>query len=525
MKEYLKTFLEEFAEEYRKLFVFLTNNRLLRWYCALLLLIFRGGKLTDNNVFIDSEIMRIQPFELMYTWYGANRFSLNITKHLFRMFRLAPYLSNIMAGIAFWLFVILFCFFLNEHFSLTENLRSKIGLCIAAGFCISAPCLTEQYAFTLQAFEITLSMAVSVFGAYSAGKFLNEGKSPFWVITALASIVWILGSYQAFAQVYMALVCITLIGEYESNVCGHVLKTALLHSLLFVVGFVCYILLAKLFCLHAGASSSYIDGQFYWGEIPLAESLNRIKMEFDALYCGIFPVLYNSHCGIMAILVFPCLYLHSGKKRILDLLWQFAFLSFLIATPMFVTLITGSRTPIRAQLIYPIVQAFLGFFLWNTVSGQLLRFNRKALVSCAFAFLTLIFAWEIWGQGMNVVQLNQTLKDSLEQDVLTGERMYADICRIADRSDMQNCTVVFVGTRSVRLPDSAARGEAIGRSFFDWVDSREVGFFNLLGMNMKPPSAEQYEEARLAAEGRDSWPALESVFKLSDDCVVVKLSD
>ena len=40
--------------------------------------------------------------------------------------------------------------------------------------------------------------------------------------------------------------------------------------------------------------------------------------------------------------------------------------------------------------------------------------------------------------------------------------------RVADRSDVQNCPVVFVGTRSARIPNTAARGEVIGYSYFDF---------------------------------------------------------
>lgn len=131
---------------------------------------------------------------------------------------------------------------------------------------------------------------------------------------------------------------------------------------------------------------------------------------------------------------------------------------------------------------------------------------------------------------MNLAQLNQTMHDSLSHDILTAQRMYMDICRMADREDMQNQKVVFVGTRDSRLPQSAARGEVIGHSFFDFgitdigITNRAVSLLNYLGMNAGSVSAKDYIAAIDAAKDKPCWPAADSVFKL-DDCIVIKLSD
>ena len=131
---------------------------------------------------------------------------------------------------------------------------------------------------------------------------------------------------------------------------------------------------------------------------------------------------------------------------------------------------------------------------------------------------------------MSLIQLNQTLYDTYTHDVLTAERMYSDICHVADRDDMQNQKVVFVGSRDARIPNASTRGEVIGHSFFDFgitsigVSNRVISLFNYLGMNLDSPSPDDYIHALEAAKGKPCWPAKDSIFYLND-CIVVKLSN
>lgn len=129
-------------------------------------------------------------------------------------------------------------------------------------------------------------------------------------------------------------------------------------------------------------------------------------------------------------------------------------------------------------------------------------------------------------------QLWETAHEQYVSDTLTANRMYLDICHTADRSDMENCRVVFVGTRAAGLGGTPLFGDVIGHSFFEWdasgpigVSGRENVFFKTLGLYMASPTEEEYREALISYEGRPLWPASDSVFLLTPDTVVVKLSE
>ena len=191
------------------------------------------------------------------------------------------------------------------------------------------------------------------------------------------------------------------------------------------------------------------------------------------------------------------------------------------------------RTPVRGQLVFPLLLGAFACIFYCFAVGCLERFKgfsvKPRCVVVSILFVAMFY--QSWVQGMDLVQLNQTLHDTLVNDRIIAQQMYGDIRRVADRSDMQNCPVVFVGTRSARIPNTAARGEVIGYSYFDFgltnigINNRTTGSFNLMGLNLATPTVEEYEQALQEAADKPCWPAKESVFLLDDGCVAVKLSE
>ena len=75
------------------------------------------------------------------------------------MIRLVPYLSNLLTAAFLFLAALLFAFCLQTWIPVLKKKPYDKGLLLAAAFFVTAPSLAEQYAYTLQAFEITLSCA------------------------------------------------------------------------------------------------------------------------------------------------------------------------------------------------------------------------------------------------------------------------------------------------------------------------------------------------------------------------------
>lgn len=124
-------------------------------------------------------------------------------------------------------------------------------------------------------------------------------------------------------------------------------------------------------------------------------------------------------------------------------------------------------------------------------------------------------------------------QEAYRNDVLAANRMYPEICRIADRPDMEQCVVVFTGGMDSGLQGPAVLGELAGRSFFDaeahtagGVSARAGCLFQILGMDLQvqPENLEQYHQAIQFMKDAPDWPAQGSIRKMGD-VVVVRLSE
>ncbi len=527
--DYWNRMARELLETGNDLVSFYKEKKKLRWYCAFVILVTWVIKIVYEDIFIDSEIMMLEPYALLHSWYGSKRFGLIVTKKLFNMIRLVPVVSNLLFVIVLWNVVLLLCFCMEQW--LAEDSLKPYAMYLFAAVFVTTPTLAEQYVFTLQSFEITMAMVYCIVAAFCAGEAVYHKKTIIWHLISLAFMIWGFASYQAFVPFYIALVLISFICSYQKSQGIYGLKHAMQQILLFLAGFILYILMAEFLCRWKGGDSSYVNAMFAWGKQDVQECLRSIREDFMVIYGGWVPVLFHKYFGICAFLAAAILIYNERKTRSWNYVWYSAAVVMLMLAPMYVTVITGIRTPIRSQLVFPLVWAFAAAALWIGIGRILLERKWCLGIKKVICGLLLVLGLhQAWYQGMNLVQLSQTLHEAVEHDRMMANRLYADICHVADRPDMQNCKVAFVGTRDARLATSVTRGEVIGHSYFDFgitdigVTNRVNALFNLLGMNMCPPTAEEYGRAVAACEGRDIWPASEAIFYV-DDVLVVKLSD
>ena len=79
----IRQFAGEAAADIRELRQFLKKEKALKLICLSLILICWGLKIVYDDIFIDSEIMSLEPYALLQSWYGSRRFSLIFTKKYF----------------------------------------------------------------------------------------------------------------------------------------------------------------------------------------------------------------------------------------------------------------------------------------------------------------------------------------------------------------------------------------------------------------------------------------------------------
>ena len=174
----------------------------------------------------------------------------------------------------------------------------------------------------------------------------------------------------------MALVLISFLGSYETDMHKGQEEA---FSLWYPTGYHFYYRIYFIFpysfilCRIKGGDSSYVDAMFMWGTLSKAECLHYVKDEFRALYCGVVPVLYNRFFGIMAFCCTIFLAVRSVKLHFKKWYWYFLGLFLLFASPMFVTLLSGMRTPVRGLAWYFLLLLgafalhFLLFCMWDAV--------------------------------------------------------------------------------------------------------------------------------------------------------------
>lgn len=527
----IRSFSAQVREAWCSLCSYYRREKALRWFTAILILFLYGIRLAYGDISIDSDIMLVDPDQLLFSWYGHQRFGLIFTKYLFSLKRLLPWQQSVLFVLTLWIlsFTMCFCF---SWWCGRDNLP-RPGVFLFAGIFLTAPCLAEQFHFLLQAFESAVAMLLCVAAVFCAGQWIYDRKSVLWALPALLMTVWAFGSYQACPAFYIALVLASylLVWLYQKEACG--LRQGILHVLLFLAGFALSQLSARIFCSRQGASSAYVDHMFFWGVQPLQVCMANIWEDVQRIYYGSWNVFFSRWFRHMGLAASAFALVHGWQKKHKTFPCFLLALVLLPVTPLMITLITAMSQPIRSHLAYPFVYAFYALLLcaetvWITRQGAFENTLRKAVLAPVLAFGIVIGR----GQAMTTAQLLETAHEQYVSDTLTANRIYADICRVADTVDPETCKVVFVGTRDSRIGGDHIVGDVMGYSFFQWDASGPVGisrrvntFFKTLGLFMEIPEKEDYEKALELCGPRPSWPARDSIFFLDEKTIAVKLSE
>ena len=83
-------FLSEVRREIAEFHDFFCSSRLFRWFSAIWILLLYGIRLFHGDIFVDSDIMLIDPQGYLAVMHGSRRFGMVMTKKLFSFLRLTP---------------------------------------------------------------------------------------------------------------------------------------------------------------------------------------------------------------------------------------------------------------------------------------------------------------------------------------------------------------------------------------------------------------------------------------------------
>ena len=183
-KEY-SVFGTEIRKSAERFFSFAKSHKGVISILALWLLFLYGVRIFYYDISIDSEAALSSQQELLDSWLTIDRFGLVFTKKLFFMSRFVPYVSNFLMILALGCSAFFFDFCVEEWRG--KDSRYRMFFYIFPIAYVSAPCLAEQFFFTLQSFEIAWAGLLCMAAVYCFSRWLFYQESFLWIIRSLWS--------------------------------------------------------------------------------------------------------------------------------------------------------------------------------------------------------------------------------------------------------------------------------------------------------------------------------------------------
>jgi len=505
--------------------------RRLAWWQAVLVALVYGLRVTQDNIFIDSEIMFLRPEEVCLQWIGSGRFGLAFTRTLFGLGRLVPFLSAALMALMMWLNGVLLSFGMYSWSG--HSKRYSRFLYLFPGLFVCAPLFAEQYLFLLQAFEVSFAIGLCIAAAICTGRLVYGEGNGLWLIPGLLFMVWSFGSYQVMCSLYLCLVLISFITGYINGRCGQTWNYGVRHMVIFLAGCLLYVVLAWFIKAFMGVESGYVSSMVYWRSHDIKTCLSYIKEAMVPVVTG--QNIYFSRLYVPSALLFLLQTVWYGWKKA-GRPWDYAgYLCggvLLLLSPFFLCFISGGVLPLRTQLVYPVTAAFFLAHLTVLPPKECRQGKWQYPVTSLFSAICVV---QMLSFGQASVQLFQTSYEVYREDVMTANRIYGDVCHAVGDKDIRNYQLIFTGGRSAGLAGPAARGELVGLSFFDaeahtalGVTGRVTSLFMILGLPIGGSDemfSQYYEKAVSYMEDAPDWPQEGSIRILEEKVVVVRLGN
>lgn len=496
---------------------FSRNNKLLYVIIIFAIAFSYGTKIVGLNISIDTEVIIDNFDSQMGSWNSIGRLGLVALKRLFALHSFNPFVANFLT-VVFLFFTCIFIGYLI--WKVSDNKISGLIIIILPLLFVTHPIFAEQFNFTLQSFEVAVSMLGTVISVILIVMYMEYRKNFFVVLSVILS-TWSFLTYQSLIMFYISLSVsvIILLLNYRSNTeFSWYAKIVISFLFCFVFSMVFSQLIViidhHVFSIETG---DYLSRNIVWGKLPLFEIFSTLKNHFkDILFArGIF---YNA--GFI-ISILACL-LVLIKKVILKsnfILFEFFCVVLLNICPFMLTFFMGSIEPIRAQM--PSLQYVIAFnFLYVAINITTKSFLNVCIL------LALIISFR---QGYTTANLFYSERAKYEEDVIFANRINTqlDSLNIKERDEY---SLVLIGRKQVNS-NIVIEGETIGHSFFAWdlstpygTSLRAIGFMKTLGYNFKIPSKEDCEKGESIKDNMTSFPQKNSIL-ISNNTIFIKLSD
>jgi hypothetical protein len=479
-----------------------------------------------------------------YRWVLQGRFGLILLQKLWYIKEFNPYTAFFVAFCFIWLFVVSWCYIIAV-FNKSSGVQNNALIPFALVFMTSVV-WAEQFYWVMQSAEVAFIVFLCPYVIFFLYKGFLDNK---WWKTALSGtlLVFIISVYQGIVPLFCCgvFVCFLLLcrnSTYKAQVYGIL---CLKIFLLFILAIIIYSISNGFLIIHVYKDIPEFS-LMQWTKNTLIQNIRNILSLGYIISIGDIPVVFDllkplmlqfarngesslktlqaySHImgnifllpiGIMflAVIVRNVKKESCKQKRVLYILSGIGVPFCILLLPM----LRGSFD-IRSQFVLPFATAFMFLYLISNIS-------KKPAVLCAILGCCIAMY-----QAQISAQLYYSDFIRYQSDVQLALDLDKRIQRTQD--DDEQLPVALIGAYTLPFRHNYIRGEALGRSSFEWGSTRihestrhGLPFMQTLGLYHNMANADQMEEARIAALSMPSYPADDCVRRLSD-LIVVKLSD
>lgn len=267
---------------FKDFITYLENHTLIIIITIVILLLSHGYLLFNNNIGIDTNVFIDDP-ESNYNWVENGRFGLLIEKSLLHLNSFSLFYVEMLAII----FLLIFCLVTYYTFyKISGKDFNLINLCIPIiGF--THPIWTEQFIFILQIAEIAFSLFLTILAVLFVFKWIIEKKFIYSIFNIVLLTI-VIGSYQSFFVIYIALCLFSFILLYENKNFNEDNKLEYIWISIakllgtFFISFILYNLIIKFL----GCDFNYLNNSMGWKNLPKQYCIKNIFNHFKELLLG-----------------------------------------------------------------------------------------------------------------------------------------------------------------------------------------------------------------------------------------------
>lgn len=512
----------QLKEVWTGFFDYIRSHPLLSVFTAAVLAICYATQAFSNQFYIDAEVILNTP-ESMYNWKEIGRFGLVWLKQLTGLDWYNPYLAGGLFLVTLWL-AAMGTGYLFAYIDKRVN-AAAIGIFMLVY--LVYPTYAEQFMFRFQAFEVVFGMFLLAVASWYFVQFLREKNIAAFVLSVIL-LVFSFGIYQSMANMqlclYLGIFLFFLLEKKEDG--KTVQRNILFTAVHFLSAFLIYQLIIKLFF----SQSDYLSAQISWQYEGFRFVVRKILNYIGEVFAGtqVFYTATYKVCVCLLLLLLIAIIAVKKKRSI----WYVLGAAALALSPFYLSVLTGSATVYRAQLMLPLACALIWLFGIHCFTVLFNGKGNRAVVNTGIilgAVLVLV-------QAAPLMRLFYTQDVIGRSDLITATQMIDDIHEVT--SVFGGKPVIFIGHRAALrngscysyeeaptyLCNSAFELDYTAEPVFYYSTHRILGYFQTMGYYYGRPTMEMVNQACEDSLDMVCWPVEGSV-KEFDSYIIVKLSN